>query len=136
MQNCSTKPEVGVFDTAASLQLLQSFLRSIMEIEEVWGLGDNTGWVLRDHDDGSVSLPVWPTREHACEMAVGEWQDQESVAVSLDHFIENILDKLKDSGYMIEISPTASEKGVLLAAKKFSEMLEGMIDAGEYYMEG
>lgn len=128
--------EVNRILQTPSVERLSYFLHSLIETEEVWGVGDESGWILKELSDGSSVLPIWPHREFTTHLLVGDWEDQTSKAVSLEHFVYEVLAMLKKNDIPVEVFPIEGQEGEILSAQQMFETLEGMIDAGEYYMEG
>ena len=120
----------------SAVERLHYSLQCVIETEEVWGLGDSSGWILKTLDEATTCLPIWPFKDYTVEMNVGDWDDQSPVSVSLEHFIYQVLGMLKDEDMSVEVFPTRDSSGEIISAHELYEMLEGMVDAGEYYMEG
>lgn len=131
-----SEKELVQINAMSRAERVQYFLHCVIETEDVWGLGDNSGWLLKSLDDDVSCLPIWPFKDFALKMNVNDWDDQSPVSVSLEHFIYGILGKLKEADMLVEIFPTPESDGDIMTAQQLSEMLEGMLDAGEYYMEG
>lgn len=133
------KPNLVEMDQVTEMsaaERLNYTLQCVIETEEVWGLGDRSGWILKELEDGTVCLPIWPFKEYTVEMNVNDWDDQGPLSVSLEHFIYKVLGMLKDEEMLVEVFPTQKSIGQIMSAIELTEMLEGMVDAGEYYMEG
>lgn len=126
------KQEVESYDEKDRLHF---FLTRVVESEEVWGLNNDHGWILKEHN-GQTILPVWPYESFAADCAVDEWQGYTPGAVSLEHFIDRLLPLIREQNIKLEILPTATQPGGLMDADKLSELLESMLEAGEYYLEG
>lgn len=116
-------------------QLLEFFLTRVFETEEVWGLDDSVEWVFRE-EDGQATLPVWPYQNLALEAAVGPWQSHSPMDSSLEEFITNTLSAMIEDEVMIEIIPRQQRKGCIISPHQLLSILEGMMDAGEYTLEG
>ncbi len=116
-------------------ELLEYFITRTAEAEEVWGLGGDAGWVMREHE-ARTSLPVWPYRVLAQACARGEWHAQKTHAVSLEHFISRVLHLLIDRDIAVEIMPTDSRPGLCVHPRRLFELFEGVLDTGEYTLEG
>jgi len=114
-------------------QRMHYFLTRTVESEEVWVLADPQGWVMRD-DAGKTILSVWPYRQFAEDCA--DSADLRPHATSLDHFIESVMLVLVSQGVYIEVLPTRQQGGILIAAAELLEIFEGLVDSGEYYLEG
>ena len=72
-----------------SLPLEERFryaITRICECEEVWSLGDDRGWLIREIDDRQA-IAIWPYRRMAEEYQLEEWANNEPVCVSLEHFL-------------------------------------------------
>lgn len=124
--------EVESYDANARLHY---FLSRAIESEEVWGLNNRFGWVMKEADGQSI-LPVWPYEILATQCAANEWQDYTAGAVSLEHFVYKLLPVMIEQDIKVEILPTQTQSGNLLKAKELAAIFEGMLETGEYYMEG
>ena len=127
--------ELIEIDSYEATERLHFFLTRAIESEEVWGLSNASGWVMKDSDDQTI-LPVWPYQQMATICAVNEWQNYVPGAVSLEHFVYTLLPVMIEQGIKVEILPTANQPGNLLAAEELASIFEGMLESGEYYMEG
>jgi hypothetical protein len=72
----------------------------------------------------------------AANCAANEWQDYTAGAVSLEHFVYNLLPVMMEQDIHVEVLPTAGKPGKLLDASNLAAIFEGMLESGEYYMEG
>jgi len=126
------KQELETFDEH---QRLHYFLTRTLESEEIWGLGDDSGWVMEESTD-CVSLPVWPYACFAEECTHDKWNYCSPLSMSLEHFLYKILPKMDQQQIMVDVFPKKDSTGLRIPAAKFSEMIEGMLESGEYYMEG
>ena len=111
------------------------FAQKISELEEVWGLGDETGWVT-DQVDDVCALPIWPFKEFALQNARDKWAHLEPQAVSLDHFLDRVIKLAVREDIMLDVLPVDRQPGVVVTPAQFYDYMDGLIDAGEYYMEG
>jgi len=135
MQFAPNANEYKAIESMSDFTLLEYFITRVAEVEEVWGLGDDSGWVMREV--GSVtSLPVWPYRQLAIENAVGKWKSQVSNAVSMEHFISKVLKMLIDANIKVEIMPGRERHGQLMDPQEILQLFEGVIESGEYYIDG
>lgn len=135
MRYSPSDSEVAAFESMPDNERLEYFLSRVAEAEEVWGLGNASGWVMRE-SDGVTSLPVWPYRQFAMACAVDDWEAQAGNAVSLEHFIFNVLQMMKDADIQVEIMPAVARRGVLLDPQYLFKLFESLIESGEYFLEG
>jgi hypothetical protein len=135
MQFSPNANEYEAMRTMSEGALLEYFITRVAEVEEVWGLGDHSGWVMREAGD-LVSLPVWPYRQLAIDSAVDEWESQVANAVSLEHFIFKVLKIMVAENIKVEIMPAPSASGQIIDAGELFKLFESVIEAGEYYLEG
>lgn len=135
MRYAPSASECAAIETMTGPALLEYFITRAAEAEEVWGLGDETGWVMRENDSQTI-LPVWPYQQFAEACKQGEWRSQLPNAVSLEHFIFNIMKILIEQNIQIEIMPAASRPGHLVAPQYLFKLFESVIDSGEYFLEG
>jgi hypothetical protein len=128
--------ELLEIETLSAEQRMHYFLTRTIESEEIWGLGDeHSGWVLKEVD-GKTIIPIWPYEMLATACAQQEWDNQTPIAVSLEQFVYAILPKIEQQNIQIEILPTTSQPGMLIDPRSLSSIIEGMMESGEYYMEG
>ena len=114
-------------------QRLQYFLTRVIEVEEIWGLVDPQGWVMREEADKLI-LPIWPYRQ--CADACIVESDMQAHATSLDHFVERILHTLVADDIYLDVLPSRDATGALLSAVELQSMFKSLIESGEYFLEG
>jgi len=105
------------------------------ECEEVWGLGDDSGWLIRDVDDKAV-ITIWPYRQMAEECVQGEWSDSEPVSVSLEHFLYQLLKQCQENEITMEVCPVPGKTGFMLSAAQLHEVLDNIVETDTYFIEG
>ena len=127
--------EYAAVPTMTDGELMEYFLYRIFETEEVWGLKDGTQWMTHEID-GQITQPLWPYKRYAEEAAVGEWQNFKPAADSLEFFVYQTLKKRAMQDVMLEIMPRKSGIGCLVSCQRLFSILEGMMDAGTYTMDG
>lgn len=122
--------------TMSEQELLEYFLTRVFETEEVWGLDDGTEWIMENHN-GHLGMPVWPYQKFAAESAVNEWSHCHPEAESLEEFLLNTVAMLTDENAMLSIMPSNRSSSIcLISPQKLKSILDGMIDAGEYTLDG
>ena len=126
------------YDDLASMgqrKLLEYFLTRIFEGEEIWGIDDGLEW-LSYQKGAKTILPLWPYESLAEEnMSHQEFQGAPS-AESLEDFIELTLDVLSDEGLVLEIIPFRGKPGSEISPAQLKTILTGMMEAGEYTLDG
>lgn len=133
MRYAPTAQELQDIGTMPAPQRLQYFLSRVIEAEEVWGLADTQGWVLREEGDRTI-LSIWPYRE--CAEACIHEPDLHTHATSLDHFVERILDTLIADEIQLDVLPGRDTVGALLSAAELQSMFKSLMESGEYFLEG
>lgn len=111
------------------------FLSRAIEAEEIWGLSNESGWVMKDQDEYSI-LPVWPYHQMATNCATNEWKNYSAGAVSLEHFVYKLLPVMIEQDIQVEILPTVGKPGKRIKASELASIFESLLESGEYYMEG
>ena len=127
--------EITAINSMSDREILEYFITRVAEVEEVWGLGNENGWVMREKD-GTTSLPVWPYKKFAMDSAIDEWEDQVCSAISLEHFVFKVLGMLTDNDIFVEIMPKGSGEGQRIEAGNLFTLFESVIESGEYFLEG
>lgn len=117
-------------------QQLEYFLTRVFETEEVWGLDDGTEWVFKTLADGSQVMPVWPYNKFATEALNTSDMQIQPQAESLEDFLYHTLEMLIEEDVSVEVMPSATKAGCIITPHQLLSILTGMIDAGEYRMDG
>lgn len=116
-------------------ELLDYFLLRIVETEEVWGISSGEGWMVYQQD-GQTIMPMWPYERYAAEKIDETWSNCQSVSVSLEYFIYEMLETLVADDVMIEVLPRInSQPGCLASPHRLQDILEGILDAGTYTLD-
>ena len=135
MHFAPTAQEHDALLTMSGPALMEYFVVRAAEVEEVWGLGDASGWVMRELAD-QTTLPVWPYQQLDNNCAVDDWQGQECKSVSLEHFISRILKLLIENDIQVEIMPSESAQGFIMSPQQLLTLFEGILESGDYFLEG
>jgi hypothetical protein len=109
---------------------LDYFLSRAIECEEVWSLGSDCGWSIREEGEQRV-IPVWPHQELANLCACGDCERQRPDPVSLEHFLYRVLAMMKENGILVEVLPSTDRPGRLMPAEALFEALDSKLDSGE-----
>ncbi len=128
--------EYAAVPAMTDAQLLEYFLSRVYETEEVWGLKEGGAYWMTYERDGRTMQPLFAYKRYAEEAAVGDWEVMVPVAESLEFFMERTLKRLQELDILLEVMPRKTGRGSLVTPRQLSSILEGMIDAGEYTMEG
>ena len=135
MRFAPTLSEQALLNELPAVGRLEYAVSRIFECEEVWGLGDENGWLIRDVDDKAV-ISIWPYRQMAQECAQGDWSGCSAISVSLEHFLYTLLKQCQNSAITLEVCPAPGSAGYQLPATALYEMLENMVESGSYFIEG
>ena len=127
--------EINEISEAAEEERLLYFLTRAIESEEVWGIGDHKNWLLKEIDNQQV-LPVWPYEILVKECINPDDEDKTQDAISLEQFVYHVLQTMIKQDIGVEVLPTKTQSGKIIAAQDLVDLLEGMMDSGEYYLEG
>lgn len=135
MHYAPTQDELLSLLNATASERLNYFLTRAMEAEEVWSLSNGLGWAITELDGLSL-LAIWPYSELAHAYTQATQDSNTPDAVSLEHFVYNLLPMMDERDIHIEVMPTSTQKGVVLEAKALFEIIERKLDTGEYFLEG
>jgi len=100
------------------------FIKVIADTAEVWGLYQDDGWALAATDEGIAVFPVWPAKEYAQLCVKAEWENYEPKLISLDEFMNELLQQLKCDAVLPGVFPTPSSQGVTLAVDELKAEIE------------
>lgn len=139
MRHAPYESEYLAVPTMRDGELLDYFLMRCFETDEVWFLKEMSQPFerdLADVDDSQTTFPVWPYQRFASEAASDQWPACIPSAIALDHFLYRTLDELIERDVTVEIMPRGNDTGCLIAPQRLLSILEGMIDVGEYRLDG
>jgi len=135
MRYTPSASECSAVEHMTDTERLEYFLTRTFETEEVWGLGNTAGWLMRERD-GDTILPVWPFRQLVAAGAGDDGEAHAPNAISLEHFVYRTLQVLIDQGVKLEVMPREAAAGCVVDPQQLLQLFEGVIDAGEYRLEG
>ncbi|MGD8999683.1 MAG: DUF2750 domain-containing protein [Granulosicoccaceae bacterium] len=127
--------ELAILDTLSAEERLHYATTRIIESEEVWSLGDDNGWRIRDRDDKQL-ISIWPYRQLVLEHCSGNPESPLPQSTSLEHFVYAVLDMCQTNDIWLEIFPNPNEPGYIISSSDLYEILNGMLENNEYFIEG
>lgn len=131
-------PSTEEYSALTQMSLEDRFLFAttrMNESEEVWSLGDENGWLIQDRGDRQI-ITIWPYRDMAIESAIEKFEGNSPISVSLEHFLYGLLKQCQESDITIEVNPAPGKEGYTVPAGRLYEVLENMMEAGSYFVEG
>jgi hypothetical protein len=127
--------ELDILDTLPAHERLQYTTTRIVESEEVWSLGDEDGWQIRDHD-GKRLISIWPYQQLALDHCSVAPETPTPQSTSLEHFIYTVLGTCQENDIWLEIFPIPHDPGYIISSSGLYEILNGMLENNEYFIEG
>ena len=122
---------------SSDAQRLDYFLLRAFEADEIWGLREGSHWFSRVVPEvGQRALPLWPYRKMARDAALDIWQDCRVDGTALEYFLQHEMPKLIAEEVLIDIIPRDDQPGCLIPPTQLASIIEGMMDAGEYRLDG
>lgn len=110
-------------------ELLEYFLYTVFETDEVWGLKDGPQWLMRSVD-GHDTLAVWPYQCYASNAAADHWPALSPTADTLEFFTYQLLNRAAQQGLIVEIMPRGSQTaGCLITPQRLFAMIENMMES-------
>ena len=98
------------------------FIQAVADLEKIWILVDEEGFVLVDADDERC-IPVWPHAELAEQWISGDWAQCQAQAVDIATWLDKWTSGLDGDELAIAVFPHAAEPGVVIGPEEFSETL-------------
>ena len=98
------------------------FIQAVADLEKIWILVDEEGFVLVDADEERC-IPVWPHAELAELWINGDWAQCQAQAVDIATWLDKWTSGLDGDELAIAIFPHAAEPGVVIGPEEFSETL-------------
>ncbi|WP_127021702.1 DUF2750 domain-containing protein [Rheinheimera mangrovi] len=98
------------------------FIQAVADLEKIWILVDEEGFVLVDADEERC-IPVWPHAELAELWINGDWAQCQAQAVDIATWLDKWTAGLDGDELAIAVFPHAAEPGVVIGPEEFSETL-------------
>lgn len=135
MRTSPTPSEVAMFEDLTNEERFDYATIRMAECEEVWSIGGENGFAIQE-EGGKPYIVIWPYQQLAEEYCVGEHKGQKAVTISLELFQYNMLDRCQQEEINIQVFPQPGREGHRITALDLHSYMEGLIESGEYYMEG
>jgi hypothetical protein len=134
------KMDIHEFDAVTALtgaQRCAYFLVKVAEWLEVWTLSSPEGFVTVGDAAGHVCVPVWPHRDFAAALAVGEWAHCKAESVNVVDFTQKWAQGMARAGYYFAVFPTLDNTGVILDPDRLrSDLLEEIKKQKAHFIDG
>lgn len=98
------------------------FIQAVADLEKIWILVDEEGFVLVDADEERC-IPVWPHAELAEQWINGDWAQCQAQAVDIATWLDKWTSGLDGDELAIAVFPQAQEPGVVIGPEEFAETL-------------
>ncbi|GAA0670722.1 DUF2750 domain-containing protein [Rheinheimera tangshanensis] len=98
------------------------FIQAVADLEKIWILVDEEGFVLVDADEERC-IPVWPHAELAELWINGDWAQCQAQAVDIATWLDKWTNGLDGDELAIAVFPHAQEPGVVIGPEEFAETL-------------
>jgi hypothetical protein len=98
------------------------FIQAVADLEKIWILVDEEGFVLVDADEERC-IPVWPHAELAELWINGDWAQCQAQAIDIATWLDKWTSGLDGDELAIAVFPHAAEPGVVIGPEEFSETL-------------
>ncbi|MBU0911004.1 DUF2750 domain-containing protein [Rheinheimera sp. 1928-s] len=98
------------------------FIQAVADLEKIWILVDEEGFVLVDADEERC-IPVWPHAELAELWINGDWAQCQAQAIDIATWLDKWTAGLDGDELAIAVFPHAAEPGVVIGPEEFSETL-------------
>ena len=135
--------EIAALPAMADGERLDYFLLRTFETDEVWALKLRNSWFSRPLPQacagfaaGQAVMPLWCYRHYSQDAALDIWMDCRPDALSLEDFLEREIPQLIAADIVLDIMPRAGEPGCLITPQQLLSIFTGLMDAGEYRLEG
>lgn len=104
------------------------FIKRVADVEKIWGLKDDRGWVVMGDDEGQEVLPVWPHERYASACATGDWTNSQPEVISLNKWMSAWLPGLEREGRLIGVFPNLSGRAVVVSSAKLRLDIEAELE--------
>jgi hypothetical protein len=114
--------ELNKLNTLDAEQRYDYFVRAAVDLETIWILVDDEGFVLVSAEDDRC-IPVWPHAELAELWIDGEWSACQAQSIPLATWLEKWTSGLQSDDLSIAVFPDAEGPGVVVAPEEMEQAL-------------
>lgn len=115
------------FHSVLSLPADRRYAYSIKRIadgSEIWGLSNDSGWVLFATDGGQETIPIWPHPDFAQACATGDWSDTTPQSIDLTTWMEKWIPGMIRDRRAVAVFPTADGKSAVISPERLRDDLQ------------
>ncbi len=123
MTTTLTPTQIDAINTMSVEQRYDYFIKQCVELQQVWGLYSDAGWVILP-DNGDEHFPIWSHAELASQWAAGEFADCQPKAVALDEWLAKWLPGMEEDGLLAAVSPNQEGDAIVVAAEELLENIQ------------
>jgi hypothetical protein len=80
--------EVAALVAADARVRYEYFVKHVADVESVWSLRGESGWVLAAGESGRELVPVWPHARYAATCISGEWAGSAPESIQLSVWLD------------------------------------------------
>lgn len=117
-----TAEELNRISTLTAEQRYDYFIQAVADLEKIWILTDDEGFVLVSAEDERC-IPVWPHAELAEQWIEGEWAQCQAQAVDVDTWLDKWTAGLNSDELAIAVLPDTEGPGVVVTPEELAETL-------------
>lgn len=105
-------------NTMSAEQRYDDFIKKATASNELWGLFNDSGWVILSGYDDEEFFPVWPHSELAQLWATNMKSDSSPKAISIEEWLGEWLPGMSKNGLLIAVSPNSEDDCITLGAEE------------------
>lgn len=132
MEYALTADDIKKLSAMDAEQRYDYTINAIVDLEEVWILADDNGFVLMTAEDQNC-IPVWPHAEIAQLWVSGDWANCQPHAVDLATWLDKWTPGLHNDEMMVAVFPSPNAPDFLVSPEELAEtILEASHDDTEH----
>lgn len=118
-----TDKEIASVSLLTPFERYKYFIKRVADSELMYTLIDsNREWAIADVEGKGV-LSVWSAPEFAEQNAIEQWSGFSVEEVSIERFEEDVIDKIEENGYLVNVFPVKGKSGFVVELIEFARDL-------------
>ena len=126
-ESLSPQQLVEINATSAE-QRYEDFISKTVTSGKLWGLFNDSGWVILSGYEEDEFLPVWPHAELAELWASHVKSESKATAIPLTDWLGEWLPGMGKNGLLIAVSPNAEDDCITLGAEELLDDMQKLAD--------
>jgi len=125
------EPELKAVSALDESARYDYFVNKVADWEEIWSVGDKSGWAMYADDSEKELIPVWPASAYAAKCCTDSWEGHKPKKISLEDWLDKWTPGMAADGRLVVVFPLPNDKGVIVSPERLESDLSNSMSQYE-----